>query len=149
MRRKLFVFALIAALSTLAVGSLAAGKTPRPVKFKAALNVGQEKPHPKGTKVGASGHFTATLTGTTLTWKLTWKSLSGPATASHIHLGKKGVNGGILVTLCPPSCTSPLTGMSALTPAIIADMKAQKTYVNVHTARNPNGEIRGQITRAL
>jgi hypothetical protein len=149
MRRKLFVLALIAALSALAFGSLAVGKTPRPIKFKAALNVGQEKPHPKGTKVGASGLFKATLTGTTLTWKLTWKSLSGPATASHIHLGRKGVAGGILVTLCPPSCTSPLTGTSVLTPTIIADMKAKKTYVNVHTARNPAGEIRGQVTRAL
>jgi hypothetical protein len=149
MRRKLIVVALIAALSMLAVGSLASSKTPRPIKFKAALNVGQVKPHPKGTKVGASGRFTATLTGTTLTWKLTWKHLSGPVTAAHIHMGKKGVNGGILVTLCPSSCTSPETGTSVVTAAIIADMKARKTYVNLHTALNPGGEIRGQITRAL
>jgi hypothetical protein len=149
MRRKLIVVALIAALSMLAIGSVASSKTPRPVKFTAALNVGQEKPHPKGTKVGASGRFTATLSGVTLTWKLTWKHLSGPVTASHIHIGKRGVAGGILVTLCPPSCTSPVTGTSVLTASIIADMKARKTYVNVHTALNPGGEIRGQVTRAL
>jgi hypothetical protein len=149
MRQKLIVVALVAALSALAVGSLASSKTPRPVKFKAALNVGQEKPHPKGTKVGAAGRFTATLTGTTLTWKLTWKHLSGPAIGAHIHMGKKRVNGGIVVTLCPPSCTSPVTGTSVVTAAFVADMKARKTYVNVHTALNPGGEIRGQITRAL
>jgi CHRD domain len=36
-----------------------------------------------------------------------------------------------------------------LTAAEIADMKARKLYVNMHTAKNPNGEIRGQITQAL
>jgi CHRD domain len=149
MTRTMLVLSLVGALALLGVGSLAQGKTPRPIKFKAALNIGQEKPHPKGTKVGASGRFTATLTGTTLTWRLTWTHLSGAAIGAHIHIGAKGVNGGILVTLCPPSCTSPLTGTTAVTAAVIHDMKIRKTYVNVHTSKNPNGEIRGQITRAL
>lgn len=149
MRRTIVVLSLAGLLAAGVLGSSAVGKTPRPIKFKAALNIGQEKPHPKGTKAGASGRFTATLTGTTLTWKLTWTHLSGPAVAAHIHMGAKRVNGGILVTLCPPSCTSPLTGTATVTQAVINDMKARKTYVNVHTARNPGGEIRGQITRAL
>src|SRR5207247_4665673 len=108
MRRKLIVWMLIAALSMLAIGSVASSKTPRPVKFKAALNVGQEKLHPKGTKVGASGRFTATLSGVTLTWKLAWKHLSGPPAASHIHVAKRDVAGGSLVTLRPPACTPPV-----------------------------------------
>jgi hypothetical protein len=125
------------------------GKTPRPIKFSAALNVGQEKPHPKGTQAGASGRFTATLSGTTLTWRLSWKGLSGPATAAHIHPGAKGVNGPPLITLCSGTCTSPETGTANLTQAEINDMKARKMYVNVHTTKNPAGEIRGQMTRAL
>lgn len=148
MKSKLLVLTLIGALVALVSVSFAPSKTPRPVKFSAALNIGQEKPHPKGTKAGASGRFTATLTGTSLKWKLTFTHLSGPATAAHIHMGVKGVNGGILVTLCGP-CMSPVSGTSALTAAEIADLKVRKLYVNVHTTKNPNGEIRGQITRAL
>jgi uncharacterized protein GlcG (DUF336 family) len=95
--------------------------------------------------------YTAVLWGTCsgqfMETKLTFRNLSGPASAAHIHMGAKGVNGAILVPLCPP-CTSPVSGTSTLTTAEIADMKARKLYVNVHTSKNPNGEIRGQITRA-
>ena len=140
----LTLFALLAFLPA----TLAPGKTPRPVKFSAALNIGQEVPHPKGTKAGASGRFTATVTGTTLTWRLTFTHLSGPATAAHIHRGARGVSGPVVVPLCGP-CTSPASGTANVTQADLKDMLARKMYVNVHTARNPNGEIRGQITRAL
>ena len=139
------VFALAVALAAV---SLVQGKTPRPVKFSAALNVGQERPNPKGTKLGASGRFTATLNGTSLTWRLTFSHLSGPATAAHIHLGARGVSGPVLIPLCGP-CTSAVTGTTAVTAGQIADLKARKLYVNVHTSRNPGGEIRGQITRAF
>ena len=37
---------------------------------------------------------------------------------------------------------SPVSGISTLTET--ADLKVRKTYANVHTAKNPNGEIRGQ-----
>ena len=147
MKNRLTLLGLTGALVALSAVSFAPAKTPRPLKFSAALNIGQVKPHPKGTKAGASGRFTATLSGTTLTWKLTFTHLSGPATASHIHSGAKGVNGPILIPLCA-SCTSPISGTSTLTTAEIDAMKLRKTYVNVHTARNPGGEIRGQITRA-
>lgn len=147
MKNRLLLLGLTGALVALIAVSFAPAKTPRPLKFSAALNIGQEKPHPKGTKAGASGRFTASLSGATLTWKLSFTHLSGPATASHIHSGAKGVNGSILVLLCTP-CASPVTGTSTLTSAEIDAMKTRKTYVNVHTTRNPSGEIRGQITRA-
>jgi predicted ATPase len=54
-------------------------------------------PHPTGTKVGASGKFTVTVSGTTLTWKLTFGHLSGSATAAHIHSGVKGKAGPVPV----------------------------------------------------
>lgn len=37
---------------------------------------------------------------------------------------------------------------AALTTGQVSDLLAGKHYVNVHTARNPGGEIRGQITKA-
>ncbi len=147
-KMKMFVLSTIGIALALVSVSLALSKTPRLVKFGAALNIGQEVPHPKGTKVGASGRFTATLTGTTLKWTLTFSHLSGPATAAHIHMGVRRVSGPVIVPLCGP-CHSPRAGSATLTAAEITALKAGKTYANVHTAKNPGGEIRGQITRAL
>jgi hypothetical protein len=148
MKTRTLVLSVVTITAALAVGSLAQSKTPRPVKLSAALNVGQERPHPKGTKVGASGRFTATLNGTTLTWRLTFSHLSGPATAAHIHMGVRGVSGPVVIPLCGP-CTSPVTGSKSVTTDQANDLKARKMYVNVHTGKNPGGEIRGQITRAF
>ncbi len=146
--KKLLAVALLSIASVLVLTSFASAshaKNTPTQKFSAALNIGQEVPHPKGTKVGASGRFTATVTGTTLKWTLTFAHLSGQATASHIHGGVRGKAGPVLVPLCGP-CTSPASGTATVTAAEIKDLLAGKDYVNVHTAKNPNGEIRGQIT---
>jgi hypothetical protein len=146
--RKLLIAALITAVSVLTVATLASSQTKMTtLKFGAALNIGQEVPHPKGTKAGASGHFDATLSGTSLKWSLTFAHLSGPATAAHIHKGARGVSGPVLIALCGP-CKSPVSGTATVTAAQLKLMKSGGTYVNVHTAKNPNGEIRGQVTVA-
>jgi hypothetical protein len=143
---------MLFAAAALALTGIAAGSThATKMNFAATLNVGQAKPVPKGTKVGASGKFTATYNSTTkqITWKLTFAHLSGPATAAHIHAGKRGVaNPAPLIPLCGP-CTSGQTGTVAVTDAQLAQMKAGATYVNVHTTKNPAGEIRGQIVMAM
>jgi hypothetical protein len=147
--KKFLITAVIATVSVLSLASLASSQTSaRTVKFSASLNIGQEVPHPKGTKVGAIGHFDATLSGTTLTWSLTFDHLSGPASASHIHAGLRGKAGPVMVPLCGP-CKSPASGTATgLTADQIKTLTSGGTYVNVHTAKNPNGEIRGQITVA-
>jgi CHRD domain len=149
MKRSIAV-ALVGGISLLAVVSIASAShamKPMTVKFSAALNTGQEVPRPTGT-TGGSGHFSATLSGMKLTWTLTYAHLSGPALQAHIHSGSKGQSGPVLIPLCPP-CTSPKSGSVTLTAKEIADMEAGKDYVNVHTAKNPNGEIRGQITHSM
>ena len=50
----------------------------------------------------------------------------------------------MVVPLCGP-CKSPMKGTATLTKALLKDLKNHKLYVNVHTAKNPNGEIRGQL----
>ena len=148
--KKVITLAIVAIASVLVVASLAsANHAKKPsATFVAVLNSGQEIPHPTGTKVGASGKFTATLSGTTLTWKLTFGHLTGPATAAHVHSGVKGKAGPVLIPLCGP-CTSPASGTATVTSAQASDMAAGKDYVNVHTTKNANGEIRGQIKKSM
>ena len=148
MTRRLVAAPVVFAVALLAAGlALAAGSAkPAPKKFTAALNVGQATGVVKSTQRGASGHFTATLSGTTLTYTLTFAHLSGPANAAHIHgPAARHVSANVLVGLCGP-CTSPRSSTATLTQDQINNLKAGKTYVNVHTTKNPNGEIRGQIT---
>lgn len=109
----------------------------------ATLTVGQEVPRPSGAR-GATGAFTARLVGSRLSWALTFRALTGPAVQSHVHLGRRGVAGPVAVALCGP-CRSGRRGAATLTARQLREMKAGRTYVNVHTARNGAGEIRGQV----
>jgi hypothetical protein len=145
MRTKIMLFALITVAVSLVAVSFAIAQTT--FKLNAALNIGQETTRVKGAKAGAAGRFTATLDGTTLKWKLTFKNLSGSATAAHIHTAPRRVAGPVTVPLCSP-CTSPESGTTVLTAAQVKDLLAGKDYANVHTAKNAGGEIRGQITKA-
>ncbi|VUX55720.1 conserved protein of unknown function [uncultured Woeseiaceae bacterium] len=70
------------------------------------------------------------------------------ATAAHIHDGFAGTNGSVLVGLDqdamdPSLFTVPAGAM--LDAAGVDRLLAGALYVNVHTAANPGGEIRGQI----
>ena len=82
-----------------------------------------------------------------LSWKLTYSGLSGPATAAHFHgPAEPGKNAGVAVAI-PNAIEDPAEGSAILTDAQAADLMAGKYYVNVHTAANPGGEIRGQVTK--
>jgi hypothetical protein len=82
-----------------------------------------------------------------LSWKITYSGLSGPATAAHFHgPAAAGANAGVKVPIANPT-TSPVEGSATLTDEQAADLTAGKYYINVHTAANPGGEIRGQVTK--
>jgi hypothetical protein len=135
---------VVAAALTAAGLALGAGQGTR-TSLKATLNVGQEVPKPTGL-------FTATLSrqsdgSGTLAWKLTFRRLTGTATAAHIHLGRPGKSGPVEIPLCAP-CSSGAAGTSQASPAVVRALLRNGAYANVHTAKNPTGEIRGQITKA-
>lgn len=97
---------------------------------------------------GGRGSFEANLNrqANVLNWTLTYSGLSGPVTAAHFHgPAMPGENAGVALPLSG-SLASPMSGTVSLTPAQAADLIAGKWYVNLHTAANPNGEIRGQLT---
>jgi CHRD domain-containing protein len=115
--------------------------------FKTAMTTGLEVPKPKAP-ASAKGAFTATSveqgSKVTITWKLTFAGLSGKAAAAHIHKGRPGKAGPVALALCGP-CRSGQTGKAAISKAIEEGLEKGQLYVNVHTARNPAGEIRGQV----
>lgn len=115
---------------------------------RTSLNARQERPRPKGKVNRARGTFTATVTkaGTsgTIAWRLTFSRLTGRAVAAHIHNGQRGRSGPVIVPLCAP-CRSGARGNADVAAAVLNALEAGRAYVNVHTRRNPAGEIRGQI----
>jgi len=143
--KKLVTLVLAGTLAALAVTAFAgAARTASPIMIAAKLTAKQEVPKQVVKNTKASGSFTGDITGTKLTWTLKFSHLTGPATAAHIHLGVMGASGKVVVPLCGP-CKSPVKGTATLTKALLKDLKTHKLYVNVHTAKNPNGEIRGQL----
>ncbi|MGV7218451.1 CHRD domain-containing protein [Bradyrhizobium sp. UFLA05-112] len=82
-----------------------------------------------------------------LSWTVTYSGLSGPATAAHFHgPAETGKNAGVAVAI-PNATSSPVKGEATLTDAQAADLLGGKYYINIHTAANPGGEIRGQVTK--
>ena len=142
--KKLVTLIAAGAVCTLALAALSLAATQKTV-WTAALSSGQEIPKQVVKTPAAKGAFHATLSGKTLTWKLTFSHLSGPALQAHIHLGAMGKSGNVVVPLCAP-CKNGMTGKSKVTAALIKDLGKHLLYVNVHTAKNPSGEIRGQLS---
>ena len=97
---------------------------------------------------GGSGTIETTFDKMTnvLTWTVTYSGLSGPVTAAHFHgPAVAGANAGVAVPFTG-DLSSPIRGKATLTAAQAADFTAGRWYVNLHTAKNPGGEIRGQLT---
>lgn len=83
----------------------------------------------------------------TVSWKVTYSGLSGPATAGHIHgPAAAGANAGVMIPFANVG-TATFQGQGPITPAQAAELAAGRTYVNLHTAQFPGGEIRGQLRR--
>ena len=79
-------------------------------------------------------------------WKVNYSGLTGPATAGHFHgPAAVGANAGVALGW-PMPLSSPMEGSATLTPAQAADLMAGRWYAKVHTAANPGGEVRGQMT---
>ena len=134
-------------LAMLALGATVAFAGPAFAdKMKATLDGKSEVPPNASAGTGAADIDYDAATKK-LSWKLTYSGLSGPATAAHFHgPAEAGKNAGVALAI-PDATKSPVDGSATLTDAQAADLAAGKYYINVHTAANPGGEIRGQVTK--
>ena len=138
------------AVAALALAALALAAPQKDTyNLTANLKARFEVPKPTGVPTGAVGLFTGKAVEmendqARLTWRLTFSKLSGGAAASHIHVGKPGKAGGVMLALCGP-CRNGQRGAATITHAQLRLIRTGGTYVNVHTAKNAAGEIRGQV----
>lgn len=142
--RRTFGMALSTAALVFAVAGCGTMSPPPPMMFKATLSGASEVPP---VAIAAKGTFSAKYLKESglLLWDMNYDGLSGPAAAAHIHgPAVEGQNAGVLIGFNNP-VSSPMSGQLTLTPAQFADLTNGKLYVNVHTAANKGGEIRGQL----
>jgi hypothetical protein len=140
-------FAFVLAAAGLLAGCASGSNTVGMAKtYHATLSGAQEVPPTNGSGQG-SAEFTVDPDSHKVTWNVTYSGLTGPAMAAHIHgPAAPGANAGVVTSIAANGTASPIQGSAVLTDAQMADLMAGKDYVNIHTAQNKGGEIRGQIT---
>jgi hypothetical protein len=74
------------------------------------------------------------------------KTTGVEGTMAHIHQGAKGQNGPVIIPLTKSGDTYTVPAGAKLNDAQIKAFKEGSLYVNVHTAKNKGGEVRGQLT---
>ena len=110
------------------------------------------------TKASGSGTFVLNVNGSnTLDYRIEVDNIEGllslpadtqPTSSAHIHRAGAGANGEIEIFLSPAVPTGPpfvWEGTAFLSDELLDALLAGELYVNVHTAENAAGEVRGQI----
>jgi len=119
--RKLLTAVALGAVAALALTALALGAARDTYMVGAKLTAKAEVPAPTGVPAAAKGAFTGSYVEhkdtATRTWRLTFSGLSGAGTAAHIHMGKVGAAGPVIVPLCGP-CRSGQPGKATISASV-------------------------------
>ena len=93
----------------------------------------------------ASGSGTVSVSSDcAVTSRITVSGMS--ATAAHIHMAEPGKNGGVIVPFVKEGDSTFVAPPGAkMNEEQCRAYKSGNTYVNVHSAKNPGGEIRAQL----
>lgn len=118
-----------------------------PIYFAATLSADEQS---APTNSDGTGKAIFKLDRDTLTfeWTVTYQGLTSAITGAHIHGPQRpGTNAGILIDLAPQGLTSPIKGSFVLNDGLLEYLLAGRFYVNLHTTKYKDGELRGQIGR--
>jgi hypothetical protein len=126
--------------AALVLGALSFG-TACAADIKVTLSGANEVP-PVMTSASGGGMITVGDDGS-VSGSVTTTGVAG--TAAHIHEAPAGKNGPVIVPLTKEGDTYKVPAGAKFTEAQMASFKAGNLYVNVHSAANPGGEIRGQL----
>jgi hypothetical protein len=95
------------------------------------------------------GSFNLSLHQGILRYHIVCQGLSGAITGAHLHFGAAGSNGAVTENLTTSVVGNVIMGSLTPSAATLDSLMAGKIYINVHTAANPNGEIRAQLTTKM
>ena len=139
-KRKLLGILAVASAAALlgSCASMKAEETGQQITLSGTSEVPANQSMAKGNatvNVMLDGSVTATVSVTGMT-----------ATAAHIHVAAAGANGPVIVPFTKIADNSFVAPDNAkMTPEQYASYKAGNTYVNVHSAQFPGGELRAQL----
>ncbi len=136
-------------LAALAIGAmfLAGAACAEVIHFTAKLDGASETP-PRVTKGTGTADVRLDTVTKVLSWKVEYSGLTGPATMAHFHgPAAPGTAAKVTVPLTG-DLTSPIAGSAAIADGQIGDLSGGLWYLNIHTAKYPSGEIRGQVLKA-
>lgn len=157
-RIALVMVLVLAAPFTLVLSSSAVSGAQSGPKYKPAFAslLGNNEIFQADGKKGAGdkdgeGSFALSGAETSLCYAYVVKAIDTPV-AAHIHKGKAGVNGDVVIPLTAPTAGDPGTVSVCLQDqdeAVVEDIVEHplRYYVNVHTETFPDGAIRGQLQR--
>lgn len=136
--------------TALTIGTMLAAASPafaEMVKMSATMDAAQEVP-PNDSAGKGTADISFDTESKQLDWTIEYSGLTGDATGAHFHgPADAGANADVAVPIEDPK--SGAKGSATLTDAQAADLMAGKYYVNVHTAAQAGGEIRGQVEKAM
>lgn len=118
--------------------------------FDSWLNTTQQVTAPNGASGSGASYVSLNTTLDTLWYDVQVQGLTGAISAAHIHEAAVGVDGGVLADLSADVSGNVISGMltgAAVTTNLVSKLLSGDTYINIHTAANAGGEIRGQIYR--
>ena len=116
------------------------------ITFKADLKGASETP-PNDSAGTGTVDATYDTDSKAFAWTITYSGLSGDAAAAHFHgPAAEGVKAPPVVPI-KGDLASPIKGTATLTDAQAKDLEGGLWYFNVHSAKFPDGEIRGQVTK--
>jgi CHRD domain len=141
-----FLMTAIAGTALAVALALGAPANAAAISFKADLTGAQETP-PTDSKGKGAADVAYDAATKTLTWTVTYSGLTGPATAAHFHGPAKVGSKASPVVPITGDLKSPIKGKATLTDQQAKDLQAGLWYLNIHTAKFPDGEIRGQLTK--
>ena len=146
-RREFTVLVVAAAVLLVAQTAGAQSAEKSGETYKARLSVVPIDVSMQSTIAG-SGSLTATLAGKKLAITGSFEGLRSPATLAQIHRGPRGMRGPAVFDLVVTKATSGTVGGSVdLNPAQIEDLRNGRLYVQVHSEKAPDGNLRGWLLR--
>ncbi len=120
--------------------------------FDAVMDADQETGVVILTNGRGVAHFHLSNTFDTLHFYVQLSGLTGPVMGAHLHAADPGMDGNVVLDLTNYVNGNIITGIvvgANLTEQVIVGMVTGGLYLNVHTAMNMNGEVRGQVYRYL